>query len=58
MNAVRTSLRLFLTLGLVGVLVVLFSGCTRMDPDDSTIPWGQPAAFENNVPGMPQAPDS
>jgi uncharacterized lipoprotein YajG len=30
----------------------LFAGCSTQTPSDSSMPWAQPANWENQVPGM------
>ena len=38
---------------LLAATVALFAtGCTTQNPNDSSIPWGRPAAWEAQVPGM------
>lgn len=33
---------------------LFFSGCETKQPEDSQIPWSQPADWEGQVPGMGQ----
>lgn len=41
-----------LILGLVCALMPLMSGCFDRSVDDQSIPWGRPAAWEDQAPGM------
>tara|TARA_B100001093_G_scaffold367957_1_gene352880 strand:+ start:4466 stop:4645 length:180 start_codon:yes stop_codon:yes gene_type:complete len=41
-------------------LMILFasslSGCFTATEDESSLPWGRPASWENSMPGMPGMP--
>ncbi|MGJ3242076.1 MAG: hypothetical protein ACFE0O_03835 [Opitutales bacterium] len=41
-----------LILGLLLAASLLLTGCFTADQDDSQIPWGRPADFENQQPGL------
>jgi PBP1b-binding outer membrane lipoprotein LpoB len=41
-----------LLLGLLLFGALLLSGCFTADVDDSQIPWGRPADFENQQPAL------
>lgn len=47
----KASFNIFLGLVILG-LAALAGGCSTQTPKDSSIPWGQPATWENEVPGM------
>jgi hypothetical protein len=48
------------TLLALAALAVAFgiSGCTSKQPEDSSIPWGRPAGWEGQVPGMGEVGDT
>jgi hypothetical protein len=49
------TLRLKLILASVlAVSGMLISGCSTRAPNQSSIPWSQPAAWEGQIPGMAQ----
>jgi hypothetical protein len=37
---------------LTATIVVLATGCTTKTANDTSIPWGRPAGWEGQVPGM------
>jgi len=41
-----------LALLLLAFAALLLSGCAKGDPDDSQLPWAQPASWEGGMPGM------
>jgi hypothetical protein len=46
-------------IGLVlAALVLLVGACSTQTPTDSSIPWGRPANWEGQIPGMGNTPGS
>ncbi len=54
MNCLKKSI-----LGLIlAALVLLLGACSTQTPTDSSIPWGRPANWEGQIPGMGNTPGS
>ncbi|OIR13493.1 hypothetical protein GALL_53090 [mine drainage metagenome] len=50
--------RIPLALLLLGLFALIMSGCTTRTDRDSSIPWGRPANWEGQIPGMGATPGS
>ena len=48
----KSLIKKFLFLALLGSMALGFSGCFNADVDDSEIPWTRPQSWENNAPGL------
>jgi hypothetical protein len=54
MNCLKKSI-----IGLIlAALVMLLGACSTQSPSDSSIPWGRPADWEGQIPGMGNTPGS
>ena len=42
----------WLILPLLALTALALSGCLNRTPDEQTMPWGRPASWENQGPGM------
>lgn len=52
------SLRIPVILLLLGLFALFTAGCTSRTDRDSSIPWGRPANWEGQIPGMGTTPGS
>lgn len=43
---------------ILSALGALLAGCSTQTPSDSSIPWGRPAQWEGQIPGMGNTPGS
>ena len=43
---------------LLAALGFLLGACSTQSPTDSSIPWGRPAGWEGQIPGMGNTPGS
>ncbi len=51
-------LRIPVILLLLGLFALFTAGCTSRTDRDSSIPWGRPANWEGQIPGMGTTPGS